>query len=166
MSQALPFPVLPSKPLHANHQAGLSPDVSLFLSDVETDAWPPGAILSVAAASARVLVTRGDKGADEYAPGAAAPRHLPPVKVRRRRCRACLWCLVCCALRWTLHTNQKSFNTLTPESSPSPQITAVDTNGAGDTFATSYMVALLLGEADAGAYATWCGEDGVVLNCM
>ena len=102
--------------------AGLSPRVSLFLSDVETDAWPAGAVERVAAKAARVLVTRGDKGADEYAPGAPRPRRIPAVKIAEAR----------------------------------------DTNGAGDTFAAAYMVALLLGDADPGAAAAWAASRAVM----
>ncbi|KAI8466451.1 MAG: Ribokinase-like protein [Monoraphidium minutum] len=100
---------------------GLGPQVSLFLSDVETDAWPPGTLEAVAARTARTLVTRGDKGAHEYGPGGAPPRHHPPVKVE-----------------------------------------AVDTNGAGDTFATAFMIAAMLGDADPGAAASWAASRAVL----
>lgn len=67
--------------LPATWQAGLGPSVTLFLSDVETDAWPAGSLQAVAARTARTLVTLGDKGAHEYEPGAGTPRHIPPIKV-------------------------------------------------------------------------------------
>jgi hypothetical protein len=35
------------------------------------------------------------------------------------------------------------------------QVTATDTNGAGDTFATVYMIARLLGDPDPGTTASW-----------
>ncbi|GBF92662.1 hypothetical protein Rsub_05031 [Raphidocelis subcapitata] len=101
--------------------AGLGPGVTLFLSDVETDAWPVGAVQAVAARTARMLVTLGDKGAHEYEPGAAAPRHIVPIKIN-----------------------------------------AVDTNGAGDTFAAAYTIAQLLGDPDPGAAATWAASRAVL----
>ncbi|KAG1654340.1 hypothetical protein FOA52_010651 [Chlamydomonas sp. UWO 241] len=101
--------------------AGLSPAVSLFLSDVETDEWAPGALASVAARSGRTLITRGDKGATELSKGHATD--IPPVHVPR----------------------------------------AADTNGAGDTFATAYMVALAWGHGDPGAAASWAGSRAVLM---
>jgi len=74
------------RPPHPPPQDGLAPHVSLFLSDVETDSWPPGALHTVAAQTARTLVTLGHKGADEYLPGGGAGRRIPPVKVRARVC--------------------------------------------------------------------------------
>lgn len=44
-------------------QDGLGPRVSLFLSDVETDTWSEQQIQDVTAASGRVIVTLGEKGA-------------------------------------------------------------------------------------------------------
>lgn len=95
--------------------------MSVFLSDVETDAWPEGSILSVAAASARLVVTKGAQGADEVDPrgGVAA---IPPT--------------------------------------PVPQV--ADTNGAGDTFATAYMIALLRGDPRPGATASWAASRAVM----
>jgi hypothetical protein len=39
-------------------QAGLGPSVSLFLSDVETDAWSAGDVLRVASAVSRMVITQ------------------------------------------------------------------------------------------------------------
>lgn len=47
-------------------QAGLSPSVSLFLSDVEVHTWGPGVKESVAASCRRLVVTEGKKGHTEH----------------------------------------------------------------------------------------------------
>lgn len=54
----------------------------MFLSDVETDPWPAGTVESLAARSARWVITRGEDGAEEFT--AAGRVHLPPVKVLLR----------------------------------------------------------------------------------
>eukprot|EP00887_Chlorella_sp_A99_P004829 scaffold4.g4829.t1 len=95
--------------------ASLGPGTSVFLSDVETDAWRNGTAPALAARAARLLVTRGSAGADELTPTSAA-RHLP---------------------------------------FPVDQV--VDTNGAGDTFATAYMLALAAGHSSPAAVANWAG---------
>ena len=59
----------------------------MFLSDVETDSWPPGLLDELAARSARWLITRGEFGAHEYAEGASV--HLPPEKASPMH--LCLW---------------------------------------------------------------------------
>jgi hypothetical protein len=59
---------------------GLGPQVSLFLSDVETDSWPNGTVELLAARTARFLVTQGEKGAVEYDQAGDA-RHIPAVQV-------------------------------------------------------------------------------------
>ena len=53
----------------------------MFLSDVETDSWPPGLLDELAAKSARWLITRGEFGAHEYSGGTSV--HLPPEKVSK-----------------------------------------------------------------------------------
>ena len=47
-------------------QDALSPRTSVFLSDVETDSWPPETVQRLAAQSDRWLVTRGEFGAHEF----------------------------------------------------------------------------------------------------
>ena len=47
-------------------QDALSPRTSVFLSDVETDSWPPDTVQRLAAQSDRWLVTRGEFGAHEF----------------------------------------------------------------------------------------------------
>lgn len=47
-------------------QDALSPRTSVFLSDVETDTWPPDTVMQLAAQSDRWLVTRGEFGAHEF----------------------------------------------------------------------------------------------------
>lgn len=51
----------------------------MFLSDVETDVWPPGLVNELASRSARWLITRGEFGADEVVGNSTV--HLPPEKV-------------------------------------------------------------------------------------
>ncbi|KAK9805593.1 hypothetical protein WJX72_006726 [[Myrmecia] bisecta] len=97
----------------------LGPQTSIFLSDVETDVWPPGTVADLAARSARFLVTRGEKGADEVVGDTVT--HLPP-----------------------------------------EQVVAVDTNGAGDTFATAYMLALTMHSRAPGAAANWAASRAVM----
>lgn len=41
------------------------------------------------------------------------------------------------------------------------QVTAVDTNGAGDTFATAYMIALASQDSDPGQRASWAASRAV-----
>jgi hypothetical protein len=174
--------------------------VSLFLSDVETDAWPEGSLGAVANSTARTLVTLGDKGADEYLPGGTPPRRIPPVKVGRWACEegrphrrgdaaaGAEW-LGCPGTDGSLEpalwrrppppppspppppppAHQPPLLGCSPPSSPQatpppppPQITAVDTNGAGDTFATAYMIAALLGDEDPGATAAWAASRAVL----
>lgn len=38
-----------------------------------------------------------------------------------------------------------------------------DTNGAGDTFATAYMAALLRGDAEPGSFANWAASRAVMM---
>jgi sugar/nucleoside kinase (ribokinase family) len=102
---------------------------------VETDPWPAGTLQSLADKSSRVLVTLGDKGADEYHPTgqtSGAPSQTSG------------------ATPGTAGAPSQTCRRLQPV-----KITPVDTNGAGDTFAAVYMIALLRGEADPGAAATW-----------
>jgi len=47
-------------------QDALSARTSVFLSDVETDSWPPDTVQQLAAQSDRWLVTRGEFGAHEF----------------------------------------------------------------------------------------------------
>ena len=65
-------------------QEALGPRTSVFLSDVETDSWPPGLLDELASRSARWLITRGEFGAHEYMDGESV--HLPPEKVSPLRC--------------------------------------------------------------------------------
>lgn len=97
--------------------AGLGPQVSLFLSDVETVTWNASVLQSVADASARLLVTHGEQGASEMLPG-GRQRAIPPFDVGA----------------------------------------AVDTNGAGDTFGTVYMVGLARGDAEPGRMASYAAS--------
>ena len=41
------------------------------------------------------------------------------------------------------------------------QVTAVDTNGAGDTFATAYMIALAAQDSNPGQRASWAASRAV-----
>ncbi|GFH31182.1 PfkB domain-containing protein, partial [Haematococcus lacustris] len=46
--------------------AAMSPRMSVFLSDVETEGWSPADLGSLAAGSARLIITAGAKGAQEW----------------------------------------------------------------------------------------------------
>lgn len=99
----------------------LSPQVSLFLSDVETDSWGSGAVRAVADAVGRLVITQGAKGALEH--------------------------------------NSSGLHLIPPE--PVPFV--ADTNGAGDIFASSYMIALIQGAADPAAAASWAASRAVMM---
>lgn len=60
-------------------QDGLGPRVSLFLSDVETDTWSEEQILDVTAASGRVIITLGEKGAVLHENGIISRIPVTPV---------------------------------------------------------------------------------------
>ena len=47
-------------------QDAVTPQTSIFLSDVETDVWPKGTVARLAALSNRFVVTRGELGADVF----------------------------------------------------------------------------------------------------
>ena len=51
--------------------------------------------------------------------------------------------------------------TLSQELESVVQVVAVDTNGAGDTFATSYMLALAAGDSSPGHTASWAASRAV-----
>lgn len=95
----------------AELMAGVGAGVNVFLSDVETDPWPPESINKIVKRSERLLVTRGDEGALEHS------RH--------------------------------GVKTILAEKVE----TVEDTNGAGDTFATAYMLALANNKGNPGAEA-------------
>lgn len=103
-------------------QDALSSETSVFLSDVETDVWPKGSTEAIANSAARLLVTRGESGADEFLSSEPTPLHHPPFKVEK----------------------------------------AVDTNGAGDTFATAFMLSLASGGDNPGVVANWAGAKAVL----
>lgn len=106
----------------------LTKDVTVFLSDVETDPWPKPRLEEVVAKSKRVFITRGRDGADEYI-----------------------------------------FNgTLTSQNHMShPVQKVVDTNGAGDSFATAYMLAESTGHPSPAYFANFVASIIVTLpqNC-
>lgn len=105
-------------------EAALSPNVVVFMSDVETDVWPKGEVDRLARSAAGFVVTRGADGADEHTPASTesrAPARHPPSKVAN----------------------------------------VVDTNGAGDSFATSWILALAEGHSDPSAVANWAGGAAV-----
>lgn len=91
----------------------LGKGVSVFLSDVESDPWSREDLMKVVTSSDRVLITKGDKGAEEIIK-AFPPAEIDVVKVEK----------------------------------------VIDTNGAGDTFATAYMLAMAAGSAQPGLDAS------------
>jgi hypothetical protein len=147
--------------------------VSVFLSDVETGSWPNGTVEQLAARTARLLVTQGDKGADEF-DAAGNMRHIPPVPVGAGpSCKAPAVSQVTrarrhaagCADQELLQGAQQGAASA-PRlllAGPGPlQVEAVDTNGAGDTFATVYMLALARGEKDPGVTASLAASRAVM----
>ncbi|KAJ9518774.1 hypothetical protein QJQ45_026041, partial [Haematococcus lacustris] len=102
--------------------AAMSPRMSVFLSDVETEGWSPADLGSLAAGSARLIVTAGAKGAQEWDWAARRVKQVDAV----------------------------------------PVANVVDTNGAGDTFATAYMLAVARGLPAPGAAAAWAASRAVM----
>lgn len=97
-------------------ESALGPHTTVYLSDVETDAWAGGAVERLAARTSRLLVTRGGAGADEH------------------------------------------FGGVTTRRPPFPVPAVVDTNGAGDCFATAHALAAdSLHHRHPAAVANWAG---------
>ena len=82
-------------------QESLGEGVSVFLSDVESDPWSEEELTAIVSSCDRLLITKGDKGAEELI-GVQFRRDVEAAKVEN----------------------------------------VIDTNGAGDTFATAYMLGL------------------------
>lgn len=170
---------------------GAQQRVSLFLSDVETDTWSEAQLQGVVSRAARVIITQGDKGAlllqGNSSSGAAK---IPVVKVRcaRPRTRAPPRCrlpracarwrrlalllgahgcarapmrghaMALCACVSSRHRRRRP-----PRPPPGTQVDkAVDTNGAGDTFATAFMLGLLRGQHAPGDAAAWAASRAVM----
>ncbi|KAK9835526.1 hypothetical protein WJX74_002373 [Apatococcus lobatus] len=113
--------VIPAKLPSQHIQDAVTPQTSIFLSDVETDVWPKGSVAKLAAQSNRFVVTRGELGADVFSSDSTI-----------------------------FHFDAEKVN-------------ATDTNGAGDTFATAYMLALSRGSSTPGAVANWAASRAVML---
>jgi hypothetical protein len=96
----------------------ITPQVHLFLSDVETDPWQQSVFDGIVRNVKSLVVTRGEKGVSVYE-GSKDPLHIPAVS-----------------------------------------IAPIDTNGAGDTFATTFMIGVMQGHSveDAGLRATWAAS--------
>ena len=151
------------------------------LSHVPQDPWPPASVAALAQRSARWLVTRGEHGADEITTAGSVT--LPAEKVHF--CLSSLIQSVATALltpkyvpshvhvRWTtwprvsckppVSGGQHSQYYLCAPSNEYilVQVIAVDTNGAGDTFATAYMLALMQGRGQPGSVANWAAAQAV-----
>ena len=84
-----------------------SPDTSIFLSSEEVEGWPRAAIEAVWSASRRIVVTRGDRGAEVR----SGLRRFHVQRAARRG-------------------------------------PVVDTTGAGDVFATAFILALAGGDSE------------------
>lgn len=154
--------------------------VSLFLSDVETDPWSEDWLGLVVAAAERVLITRGSQGATEYNATGVHPVgivHVGGVAVGfcsgRGQAGLCGWLLLpCCwgvdcssALLVCYYRDVCERRVLVPLA-PFPRAAQVDkvhdTNGAGDTFATGYMLALARGLRDPALHASWAASRAVM----
>lgn len=62
--------------------ASLNNRVTVFLSDVETDVWPPDAVSKVARQSQHLIITRGGAGADQHTPhNPEVPKTFPPYEI-------------------------------------------------------------------------------------
>ncbi len=117
--------------------------MSVFLSDVETDPWSDGTLVNMSRTCTRVLVTRGEQGADEYVQGRRV--HHAAYNVREGGCVS----------------EQDVY--FAPHNHTTTQVgNAVDTNGAGDTFAMAYVVASGWGAASPAAHANWAGSRAVL----
>lgn len=140
----------------------LGPSTLVFLSDVETEVWANGTVAELAARTSRFLVTRGKDGADEWRRGAL--RHVPVWEVR-------LWlgtegaCYSCGASVRHLRAPAAHPAAFPPSTHLKLSCVActvqveqvVDTNGAGDTFATAYMLAEAAGHSSPISVAHWAG---------
>jgi len=113
LAQGLLREVMPGEPVRTTEGypypliGGTSEDTSIFLSDDEVQGWPRAAIEAVWSASRRIVVTRGERGAE--------------VRSGLRR----------------FHV-QRAAN----------RGPVVDTTGAGDVFATAFILALASGDSE------------------
>ena len=116
----------------------------------------------------RWLVTRGEFGADEFVNNASV--HLPPEKVgidqlflptfdSMRAPRNVGLQLVHVVIQLS------AINMLRQLGVFGVQVVAVDTNGAGDTFATAYMLAMAGRSRNPGAAATWVASRSAPSRC-
>lgn len=138
----------------------LGPATSVFLSDVETEVWANGTVAALAARTRRFLVTRGKEGADEHLGRSQAVRH-PVAEVGSPVGSAAS----AAPARWPARAaGAAAPPCLSLMAAPlaclarAAQVDAVlDTNGAGDTFATAYMLAAAAGHASPISVAHWAG---------
>lgn len=72
--------VVPLARPHDDLWAALTPQTTVFLSDVEVEPWPPGTQEAMAHLCAHVVVTQGEKGA--YVRQGNTTAHIPAQKVQ------------------------------------------------------------------------------------
>lgn len=136
--------VLPLPEPNTRLLAGLSKRVHLFLSDVETSTWSQQDLDRVVSSAAHVIITEGEKGATLLA--AAQESSSVDSSSRSRSSDS--------------KSSSSAFQERKIPAVKVPQ--AVDTNGAGDTFATVYMLAAMRGDPSPGSTASWAASRAVL----